>query len=152
VNESVTGIPPAPFLLFFIAVWLLVSALIALLGGWTSLAASYPAPDEFQVPLDRRFRFRSIQVRRNWWWPAQYSNVMTIGLAPDGVYLAPFLLLRFLHKPLLIPWSAIADCSGDSFLWVRWVDVTLREDGPAIRLYGDPGEAVWGEWRVRGRR
>ena len=140
------------FPFFFVALWLLVCALIAVMGGWTLLAASYPAPEALQIDSDRRFRFRSIQVRRSWFGRARYSGVMTIGLAPEGLYLAPFVLFRFLHKPLLIPWSAISDCDGDSFLWNRWVDVTLRDEEPALRLYGDPGDAVWGEWRVRARR
>lgn len=40
-------------------------------------------------------------------WLTNYNNVLTIGVSPQGLYLATMLLFRFMHPPLLIPWSAI---------------------------------------------
>ncbi len=36
-----------------------------------------------------------------------YNNVLTLGVSPDGMYLASMFLFRFMHPPLLIPWSEI---------------------------------------------
>ncbi len=77
---------------------------------------------------------------------------MTLGLAVEGLYLAPLGVFRFLHPPLLIPWSAIAECEDGSFLWWRWTDVHLRDGGPRVRLYGQLAESaadLWREYRDR---
>jgi len=38
---------------------------------------------------------------------ANYNNALTLGLSPEGLYLASMFLLRFMHPPLLVPWSEI---------------------------------------------
>ncbi len=40
-------------------------------------------------------------------WLANYNNVLTIGVSPQGLYLASMFLFRFMHPPLLVPWSEI---------------------------------------------
>jgi len=152
VSQSRFPVPPILLPIFFVGFWLVITVLIAVLGGWSSLAALYAAPDGFEVDPDHRYRFRSMQLRRPSRPPANYGNSMTVGLTPQGLYLAPFVLLRFQHHPLLISWSAISDCNEGSFLWARWVDLTLQGGGTVIRLYGGIGEAAWGEWRSRTRR
>jgi hypothetical protein len=38
---------------------------------------------------------------------ANYNNVLTLGVSSEGLYLATMLFFRFMHPPLLIPWSEI---------------------------------------------
>ena len=142
-----------PTLLPFVAVvmWFLIVSLISLMGGWRSLADAYEAPEGFELDPAARFRFRSLQLRRGVLFPANYSNIMTVGLTEAGLYLVPFVLFRFQHRPLLIPWTDIRDCQGGSFFWVHWVDLFPRV-GPVIRLYGSIADEAWGEWRVRVHR
>jgi hypothetical protein len=40
-------------------------------------------------------------------WLANYNNVLTIGACQQGLYLASMFLFRFMHPPLLVPWSEI---------------------------------------------
>jgi hypothetical protein len=40
-------------------------------------------------------------------WLANYNNVLTFGVSPQGLYLASMFLFRFMHPPLLVPWSEI---------------------------------------------
>ena len=40
-------------------------------------------------------------------WLANYNNVLTLGASQQGLYLASMFLFRFMHPPLLIPWSEI---------------------------------------------
>jgi len=142
---------PSLLPLFAVGMWLLVVSLIAFMGGWRSLAGAYRAPDGFELDPATRFRFRSLQLRRGMLFPANYSNMMTVGLTEAGLYLEPFVLFRFQHRPLLIPWTEITDCRGGSFLWLHWVDLFPRV-GPVIRLYDSIADEAWGEWRVRVHR
>jgi len=88
------------FPVYFLCLWLLIGATISFVGGWFSLAKLYRT----RVPFDgAKWGMQSGQMR----WLTNYNNVLTIGVSPQGLYLASMFLLRFLHPPLLIPWSEI---------------------------------------------
>ena len=90
----------AIFPIYFLWLWLLVGATISVIGGWFSLAKVYRT----QVAFDgTKWRMQSGQMR----WLANYNNVLTIGVSQQGLYLASMFLFRFMHPPLLVPWSEI---------------------------------------------
>lgn len=90
----------AIFPVYFLWLWLLVGATISVIGGWFSLAKVYRT----QVAFDgTKWRMQSGQMR----WLANYNNVLTIGVSQQGLYLASMFLFRFMHPPLLVPWSEI---------------------------------------------
>jgi hypothetical protein len=89
----------AIFPIYFLCLWLLVGATVSVIGGWLSLAKVYRTR-EFD---GAKWGMQSGQLR----WLANYNNVLTIGVSPQGLYLAAMFLFRFMHPPLLIPWSEI---------------------------------------------
>jgi hypothetical protein len=86
--------------IYFLLLWLLVGATISFVGGWHSLAKVYRTPTDFSGP---KWGMQSGQMR----WLANYNNVLTIGASQEGLYLASMFLFRFMHPPLLVPWSEI---------------------------------------------
>jgi hypothetical protein len=73
---------------------------ISFVGGWFSLARVYRT----QVAFDgAKWRMRSGRMR----WLANYNNLLTLGASQQGLYLASMFLFRFMHPPLLVPWSEI---------------------------------------------
>ncbi len=75
----------AIFPVYFLCLWLLVGATISVIGGWFSLAKVYRT----RVPFDgAKWRMQSGQMR----WLANYSNVLTLGASPQGLYLASMFL------------------------------------------------------------
>jgi hypothetical protein len=90
----------AIFPIYFLSLWFLVGATISFIGGWFSLAKVYRT----QVPFNgAKWRGQSGQMR----WLANYNNVLTLGVSQQGLYLASMFLFRFMHPPLLVPWSEI---------------------------------------------
>ena len=86
--------------IYLLSLWFLVAATISLIGGWFSLAKVYRT----QVPFSgTKWKMQSGQMR----WLANYNNVLTLGVSPQGLYLASMFLFRFMHPPLLVPWSEI---------------------------------------------
>jgi hypothetical protein len=86
--------------IYFLCLWFLVGAIISFIGGWFSLAKVYRT----RVPFDgAKWRMQSGQMRRL----TNYNNVLTLGVSPEGLYLASMFLFRFMHPPLLVPWSEI---------------------------------------------
>jgi hypothetical protein len=151
MSHTDTIVPALLFPVFFAVIWFLATSLIAVVGGWRSLAANHRAPEGFLPSPEERHRFKSMLLRRFVIFPARYRSCITVGLTPKGLYLSPFVLFRFQHPPLLIPWEAIRECEKGSFLWNRWIDLEARSGGPTIRLYGSTGDAVATEWNRRGR-
>lgn len=91
---------PVLFPVLFVAMWLLTTFLLALMGGWRTLSQHYTAKSPF---VGQRFRFRSVQFGSF----TSYSSVVTLGAAPGGLYLAVAPIFRLAHPPLFIPWSDI---------------------------------------------
>jgi len=83
-----------------VCTWLLVGTIISFVGGWFSLSKLYRARMPFH---GMKWRMQSGQMR----WLTNYNNVLTLGVSQDGLYLAPMFLFRFMHPPLLVPWSEI---------------------------------------------
>jgi hypothetical protein len=48
-------------------------------------------------------------------------NVLTLGVSQQGLYLASMFLFRFMHPPLLVPWSEIKvrRSKGYEYDWKR---------------------------------
>jgi hypothetical protein len=89
----------AIFPVYFITLWFLVGAIISFVGGWFSLAKVYRT----RVPFNgAKWGGQSGQMRL-----ANYNRVLTLGASQEGLYLACMFLFRFMHPPLLIPWSEI---------------------------------------------
>jgi hypothetical protein len=88
------------FPICFLCLWLLVGATISVIGGWFSLAKVYCRRVRFN---ETKWRMQSGQLRSL----ANYNNVLTLGVSPQGLYLASMFLFRFMHPPLLVPWSEI---------------------------------------------
>lgn len=90
----------AIFPVYFVTLWLLIGAIISHTGGWRSLAKIYRTEVAFH---GAKWSGQSGQMRRL----TNYNGVLTLGASREGLYLACMFLFRFMHPPLLIPWSEI---------------------------------------------
>ena len=77
-----------------------VSFVISRWSGWALLASRFRFDSKF---TGTTWRWQSGQ----WRWLCGYNNALTIGVDPEGLYLAtlPFFLL--FHPRLFIPWNEI---------------------------------------------
>ena len=90
----------AIFPIYILSLWLLIGAIISFIGGWFSLAKVCRT----RLPFDgAKWRMQSGQMR----WLTNYNNMLTLGVSPEGLCLASMFLFRFMHPPLLVPWSEI---------------------------------------------
>ena len=115
------------FPVFFVGMWLLISVLLAALGGWHTLAQYYSSPSPF---LGKRLRFRSAQFKGY----VNYGGCLTLGSSPAGFYIAVLPLFRLGHPSLLIPWSDVTAHEARSWLFSS-VDINfMKAPGTSIRL------------------
>jgi hypothetical protein len=100
------------FFVFFIPLWLLVGGLLALVSGWRTVAARFPAGDI--PPEGERF---SGQV--SGFGIVAENNVTRVVVAPAGLHLSAILPFRFGRPPMLVPWDQVKWRSQRRFLWVH---------------------------------
>lgn len=132
-----------------LTLWLLVSAIISYVGGWTALAKGFRLKSSF---VGERWTGQSGQMR----WLSSYGNCLTSGCNPEGLCLATMPLFRFRHPPLLIPWQEIA-ISRRQILFLHFVRFGLGREADiplyvAAKLAEKLRRAAGGHWptdRVR---
>ena len=126
------------FMAFFAAMWFAVTALLAALSGWASLAAQWRANED---PVGERFRMRSgsIGVR---FFPVSYGNCLTVTVSERGLGLSLLFLFRLLSPPLFIPWSQISSVKEGNSLFFRHVVIQPANHWSRIKLYGAVAEKV----------
>ena len=58
---------------------------------------------------------------------ANYNNVQMVGASQQGLYLASMFLFRFVHPPLLVPWSEIKVRRSKGW-FLEYVTLTLGHE------------------------
>jgi|ERR1019366_4256824 hypothetical protein len=72
----------AIFPIYFLCLWLLVGAILSIIGGWFSLAKVYRT----RVPFNgAKWRGQSGQMR----WLTNYNRVLTLGASQEGLDWTP---------------------------------------------------------------
>ena len=85
----------------FVVFWLLCFWLVAQLGGWASLAQTFATE---RPPSGETYNW--VSGKCNFF--STYNNCLTVSVMDEGIRIGPMLLFRFAHKPLFIPWDAVA--------------------------------------------
>lgn len=123
-----------PFgLVGFVALWCLVLFLIALVGGWRGLATRFGVPT---LPAGTTFWMQSARFG----WLANYNNVLTVVVTPDGVGFVPFVLFRVGHEPIFVPFSALSAAESTRMFFTT--AAVLRIGPQRIVVYGQAGRAI----------
>lgn len=119
------------FLVFFVGLWSGISGVMALVSGWSSMAARYPCPPGLQgTPLDSGFAVR-IGL-------ASYRGVVSFSATPQGLIAEVMSLFPF-HRSLLIPWSALSIKRGGGLFSAGEMQV---RDGSTFHLNADALGAI----------
>jgi hypothetical protein len=123
-----------PFFVVFPLLWVAVSWLLSVFGGWSDLG------DRFrdEGPLAPGARYLQ-SARFNGF--INYGSCLTAALSEQGQHLRVLLPYRLCHPPLLVPWSEISFQREQTLLfWTRYEFVLGGK--VRVRLNGSLGAAV----------
>jgi hypothetical protein len=115
---------PAAFPVLFAGMWLFVLHLLARMGGWRDLAASYGTTGPVE---GRTFWFKTARLGA-----VSYNSCLTFTAGSAGLRIAVLFLFRPSHSPLVIPWSDISATEHRGRVF-RYVDLQFKEQ-PQVRL------------------
>lgn len=136
------------FPLLFVILWLSISTLLAVLGGWISLAKHFRAE---QPVRGERFRFVSGSMGSRV-LPVSFGNCLSVVVGDAGFGLSMFFLFRLFSPPLLIPWGAVKSVESKRVLWSRYTVIRLHDHWPIISIRGAAGEGIRQAFERVGRR
>ena len=112
--------------------------MLAILGGWASLATYFRANGPVQ---GERFRFVSGSMGARF-LPVSYGSCLFLTVNETGFRVAILFLFRLLSPPLFIPWKAVASVEPKRFLFFRYTVVHLRDQWPRISIRGTAGREI----------
>jgi hypothetical protein len=140
---------PQYFFPLFIGGWLGVTALLAYLGGWVSLAKEFrtdaPAAGE-------SFRFVSGGMGRAA-FPVSYRSCLSLVVTPAGFRLAILFPFRLLSPPLFVPWTRVESLEEGRRFLVKSVQIRIRGCWPTISIANRGArEALRDAYRAAGGR
>ena len=138
ISSSISLLPLIGFLAFFCG----ICGLLSLAGGWHGLSKIYP---DTKSSGNRSSRWQSISIGG-----VSYGRgSVNVGISATGVHLKTLWTFRFLHPPILIPWSEIKLITMKTWLFYTRYQVTLKQTGTVIYFYGSLGGAILREWQER---
>ena len=126
----------------FVILWLAFSGVISIFGGWHELADRFSDGKSLE---GERFRFRSGAIG----WrllPVNYGNCLFVTISQDGFALSIFLLVRFMHPRLVIPWSAVERCEPVKFWFVNYIGVYITGFNRRLLFSGSLGKKILDTW------
>ena len=90
----------AAILLFFVALWLLITTLLAGLSGWSGLARRFP--DRAETP---RFELKGQSGAMG--MGVQLRGILTFSVCPSGLRVTIWRAFAPFSKPFFVPWGEI---------------------------------------------
>jgi hypothetical protein len=129
-------------------VWMLVLAIYS--GNWQELAKIYKAKSP---PTDHLWKFRDLWLLHPYRFPTMFSMAIHVGASSEGLSLSPFILFRFRHPSLLIPWNDITPQARKVFVF-NYVRLEIKHV-PRVKILLGP--RLWQDilrteaWRARQR-
>jgi hypothetical protein len=129
---------PRWFFAVFALMWVAISALLSLVGGWSSLASHFRSERSRE---GERFRFVSGSMGAAL-FPVSYGRCLFLTVSEDGFGLSILFPFRLLSPPLFIPWRDVESVESRRFLFVDRVAVKLRDRWQTIAIRGAAGERL----------
>lgn len=86
----------------FVILWVFISKLCSVMGGWHVLAEKYRDTQQNKALL-KKISMQSMKFKQ---W-VTYGNCINVFIYEDGIVISPMLLFKLFHEPLFIPFNRI---------------------------------------------
>lgn len=118
----------------FVAFWLGMMFLVAVMSGWRVLAEKYGLPEGERMPEGTTIKWRSAALWGR--FPTNYKSCLNFTATPLGLGIVPVLLFSTGHPPLFIPWSDIT-LEEKKVLFSKRLKMTIESTGYSFSVWGE---------------
>jgi hypothetical protein len=124
-----------------------LSTVLSVKSGWHRIAKRFPhkAQTDYQ-----KFFFVRMSLGSGL-FPVAYGGAVFVRLSPNGLGLSVIFLLRFLHPPMFIPWSAVTRCVREKSSYYEFTRLSIRDEESELAFYGKPGESIYSSYVSKDR-
>ncbi len=114
--------------------WLAVCSVVSKVGGWSTLAAHYRAPQPMAVdPTLKWLRLQSALTSHL----GSYRNAVNFGVSSTGLTLTVMFLFKAGHPPLYIPWEELTTTQVIKYWYFDYIELKFRRT-PHISFFIRP--------------
>ena len=130
---------PIWFTLFFVAMWVVVCALLARLSGWRDLAVRFHTATKV---AGEKFSYSSGSMGPSNWFPVGYRNCLFVTVSDSGFGLSLIFPFRLFSPSLFISWDHIETVAEGRIWMVNCTIVKIRGTSTRISLRGNVAQSV----------
>lgn len=136
---------PALLALVIPGLWIFMSFMLSLIGGWRALSDNYLADGPFE---GSNRAWQSISVYYFVFYPVSYGNMVTMGASDKLVNLSVWFPFRLFHPPISIPYSEMRGVER-RILFIKTI-VIRAEKNPNVKIGISKKQADWIEIQSSG--
>ena len=119
---------PLVFIPFFVILWVGVTGLTSVIGGWRGLAQANPLPPVLNE-TGTIYPFQSMRLGLL----GSYNSVLNITVYSLGIRIVPMFLFSAFHRPIFISYASVRNAAFGRFI-VHYMTCTVS--GKKIKIYG----------------
>lgn len=98
------------FIVFFAAIWLVVTTLLGVMSGWFSLMSRYPNRSEAALlTLNNRSGTMGLGVH--------FNGILKLGVCPSGLRIGVWRIFGLFCRDFFVPWSELRVTRLNRVLW-----------------------------------
>lgn len=130
---------PYQFPFVILALLLFISAILSTRSGWRRIAERFP----YQTTTDHKKYYFARMSLGSGSFPSAYGGLVIVRLSKQGLGLSVIFLVRYLHSPIFLPWSAVSSCTREHAGRYYVTRVSIPDEESVFSFYGKVGEDIY---------
>ena len=126
-----------PFVILALLVF--ISAILSTRSGWHRIATRFPYK---KITDHRKYYFARMSLGSGT-FPVACGGLVIVRLSPHGLGLSVIFLIRYLHRPIFIPWSEVSSCTRDQTTRYDVTKISIPNEKSVFSFYGRVGENIY---------
>ena len=133
---------PFRFPIVILALLVFISTLLSTRSGWHRIATRFPYK---KIADHRKYYFVRMSLGSGS-FPVAYGGCVIVRLSPHGLGLSVIFLIRYMHRPIFIPWSEVSSCARERMARYDVTKISLRNEKSVFSFYGRVGENIYASY------
>ena len=128
--------------LVILALMVFISTILSTRSGWHRIATRFPYK---KITDPRKYYFARMSLGSGS-FPVAYGGCVIVRLSPHGMGLSVIFLIRYMHRPIFIPWPEVSSCARGKMGRFDVTKISFSNEKSAFTFYGKIGEDIYASY------